>query len=174
MGPQGSGKTTQAKLLAKVLKVPLISTGDVLRQISRQSSFLGRRIKTALDQGKLADDQLVAEVVAERVSQADCQNGFVMDGYPRSITQLKLFDPQFDRIFYLDISGNQVIDRLLKRGREDDTPKLITERLKFYHQLSEPLIGLFGEKGILQRVDGTGSIYKIQSEIRSSLKIQNG
>lgn len=168
-GPQGSGKTTQAKLLAEYLKVPFIGMGEVLRQRMERNDEIGRKIKEVMEKGELVDDQIVADFTKEKVMSPACQNGFVMDGYPRSIHQAGLFNPNFNKVFYLDIPEIQVLERLLKRGRADDKPDLIKERLQIYHQETEPLLDLYKNQGILKIVDGLKSIDEVQREIRKSL-----
>lgn len=168
-GPQGSGKTTQARLLAEYLGVSLVGTGDSLREMSKEDSSLGKKIKEALKSGDLVDDAIVAEVVQQRLKASDCQNGFIMDGYPRSLHQLEVFDPNFDLVFYLDISDEEVTQRLIKRGREDDEQEIIAERLRLYHELTEPILSYYQEKGILERIDGNGEIEDIQARIREKV-----
>lgn len=168
-GPQGSGKTTQAKLLAEYLNIPFIGTGDALRKIARDDTSTGKKIRESLDRGSLVDDGVVAEVVKNRLQQADCHSGFIMDGYPRSMNQLTLYDPDFDRVFYLDISDEEVSQRLINRGREDDKPEIIAERLRIYHELTEPILSHYGATDILERVDGVGQIEEIQNRIREKL-----
>lgn len=165
-GPQGSGKTTQAKLLAEYLAVPLIGTGDVLRALSKKNTKLGKKIKEVLDKGKLVDDVIAAGIVEERLSKSDCQGGFVTDGYPRSLHQIELLDLKFDKVFYIDISDKEVLQRLIKREREDDTPEVIAQRLRIYHEMTEPILSYFKTLGILERIDGLGEIDDIQARIR--------
>lgn len=169
MGPQGSGKSTQGKLLAEFLAVPYISTGETFRKMAEQDNEMGRKIKNLLDRGYLIDDDLTIEVVKKRLGQKDCSKGFVMDGYPRTKQQVELFDPGFDRAFYLELSDDEAIKRLLERKREDDTEELIKERLSIYHQQTEPLLGHFKQKGLLQKINGIGSIEEIQERIRQGL-----
>jgi adenylate kinase len=164
-GPQGSGKTTQAQFLAGFLNVPFIGTGDLVRQRSGVQDETGRKIKEALDSGQLADNETVSKLVAERAEKLE---GFVMDGYPRDAKQLQFYDPKFNKVFYLDISDEEVLNRLLSRGREDDTPDLIKERLKIYHQETEPMLASYKEQGILEMVDGSLSIMQVQDKIRES------
>lgn len=168
-GPQGSGKTTQAKFLARFLKVPVIMTGDAMREIAKMDSFEGRSAKKSLAHGQLVADEIVAGYVKKKIQGKTYQMGFVMDGYPRALSQLSFFDPHFDQVFYLGISDDIAMQRLLKRGREDDIVPLIKERLKLYHRLTKPLLRLYDKKGILSRVDGTGSIKKVQARIQGSL-----
>lgn len=167
-GPQGSGKTTQAKLLSETLDIPFIGIGEVLRQRVEQNDEIGIKIKEGLDKGGLVDDAIVAGVAKEKVNHL---KGFVMDGYPRSIHQEKLFDPSFNKVFYLEIPDFEVVQRLLRRGRVDDNPELIKERLEIYHQQTEPMLENYRQKGILNIVDGTGTIEEVKGEIE---KIANG
>lgn len=169
IGPQGSGKSTQAKLLAEYLNIPYISTGDIFREISTKDSEGGKRIKEILDEGRLVDDETTSELVKQRVKQIDCQNGFILDGYPRTLKQIELFNPEFDRVFYLELTDEQASKRLMKRRREDDTEQLIAARLKNYHMVTDPILEYFRRKGLLRPIDGSGTIEQIQSELRRAL-----
>lgn len=161
IGAQGSGKSTQAKLLAEYLKVPFISTGDIFRGMTL--------VKQILDEGKLVDDQTTSKIVKDRLSQPDCQSGFVMDGYPRNLEQVKIFDPGFDKAFYLDVPEKVVIERLTKRGRGDDTPESIKMRLGLYYKQTEPLLKFYRNLRILNEIDGLGTIEQVQQRIREEL-----
>lgn len=166
IGPQGSGKSTQADLLAQFLKVPKISTGDIFRKLSGEDSEEARRVKEILGQGKLIDDETTAEIVKKRLQQSDTQNGFIFDGYPRNINQVRLFDPGFDRVVYLNVPSEEVVKRLMERGREDDTPELIKQRLDLYNEQTQPLLDFYKNLGILSEINGMGEINQIQDEIK--------
>lgn len=159
IGPQGSGKSTQGKLLAQFLGLPYISTGDLFRE-------MGGEIKQILDQGKLVDDQTTAKIVEAKLNGEEYRNGFILDGYPRTMEQIKLFDPGFDKVIYLDLSDKEATKRLLVRGREDDTEELIAERLRNYHRQTDPISDYYRQKEILKQIDGLGSIEEIQQRIR--------
>lgn len=169
IGPQGSGKSTQAKLLGEYLKLPVISTGEIFRQLSQENFGFGRKIKTILEKGRLVDDQTTHKIIKERLSQPDCKRGFVVDGYPRNMEQLRLFDPQFDWVIYLDVPEQEVIRRLMERGRSDDTPESIKRRLDLYYQQTQPLLDYYKKQGILVKVEGVGDIQTVQDEIKKSL-----
>lgn len=169
IGPQGSGKSTQGTLLAPYLKVPYISPGDIFREISTKDSKEGKRIKKILDEGRLVDDETTSNLVRKRVEQADCQNGFILDGYPRTLTQIKLFNPDFDKAFYLKITDTEATKRLLKRVRRDDTPQLIAERLKNYYEQTDPILKNLEQKGLLITIDGSGTIEQIQMSLRKAV-----
>lgn len=168
-GPQGSGKTTQAKLLADYLKKPLISVGELLREMSEEKNINSNRVKQALEKGDLVDDEIVKEIIIKRLAKDDTLLGFVMDGYPRSLNQLELFDPEYSQVFYLDISDLEVKKRLLKRAREDDTPDIIHQRLALYHELTEPVLEYFENQGVLKKINGMGNIDDVQERIRQNL-----
>lgn len=169
IGPQGSGKSTQAKLLGKYLKIPVISTGEIFRNISEDKIGFGQIIRKILEEGRLVDDQTTYRIVKDRLSQPDCKNGFVVDGYPRNMEQLRLFDPQFDRVIYLDIPEDTVIRRLIKRGRSDDNLESIKLRLDLYYQQTQPLLDYYQNRGILVEINAGGNIQTIQNEIKKSL-----
>lgn len=159
IGPQGSGKSTQAKLLSQFLRLPYISTGDIFRE-------MGGDIKQILDKGQLVDDATTSAIITERLSKADCKEGFVVDGYPRSLEQLRLFDPHFDRVFYLKLKEETVMERLLKRRREDDTEELINKRLELYYEQTQPLLDHYENLGKLVEIEGEGSIEQVYSRIK--------
>lgn len=161
IGPQGSGKSTQAKLLADYLKIPFISTGEIFRRMAL--------VKKILSEGKLVDDQTTCKIVKDRLKQPDCKRGFVLDGYPRTLEQGKIFDPGFDKVFYLDVPEEVVIERLTKRGRSDDTPESIKMRLDLYYKQTEPLLEFYRNLGILSEIDGLGTTLQVQQRIREEL-----
>lgn len=166
VGVQGSGKSTQGKLLAENLKVPYISTGDIFRKISQENSAEGQRIRQILESGNLVDDETTTELVKKRVTESDCQNGFILDGYPRNLNQVKLFDPTFDKVLYLKLSDEQASKRLMSRGRIDDLPENISQRLRVYHEQTDPMLNFYKEKGILQEIDGSLSVEEVKEKIR--------
>lgn len=163
IGPQGSGKSTQGKLLAQFLGLPYISTGDIFRQMRGE-------IKRILDQGKLVDDETTSKIVKEKLQEEKYQKGFIMDGYPRTLEQIRLHDPGFDKVIFLDLPDEEAIQRLLARGREDDTAQSIAERLKNYHTQTDPILDYYKQKAILTEIDGEGSIEDIQQKIKDSIK----
>lgn len=170
IGSQGSGKSTQAKLASQFLKIPLISTGEIFRQMADANEM----IRKILDEGRLMDNSTTSNLVKVRLQEKDCQNGFILDGYPRNLGQIRLFDPKFDIVFYLDVPGEQVIARLTKRGREDDTPESISLRLELYYKQTKPLLDYYGKLGILVEIDGEGEVQKIQLRIRAALEKKFG
>ncbi len=167
-GPQGSGKTTQAELAAKKLGLPVIDIGRILREFAKDTSDDAKAVRETMNKGVLAPDQIVADLMKEKINESG--GGFVADGYPRSLSQLELFDPEYNLVFYLQIADEVVRQRLLRRGRADDNPEIIDERLKNYHLLTEPLLEKFKEKGILTVLDGNQPIEQIHEKIWLKLK----
>lgn len=169
-GPQGSGKSTQAALLAEKLKLPHIEMGGLMRDLSTAKTAAGKIAADSLKKGILTDAQLAAEVVQKRLRQKDCQFGFVLDGYPRNLDQAKFFMPELDMIFFLELSDSQATKRLILRGRADDRWELIKKRLALYHSETEPLLSYFRQLKILEPVDGSKSISQIHQDIMFRLK----
>ena len=172
LGPQGSGKSTQAKLLSGRLQIPVVSTGDIFRKISEDISEDGQRIAAIVRSGELVPDKEVSLIVEKRLKEEDCQNGFILDGYPRSVVQIEYFDPGFDKVIFLTISKQAAIDRLVKRGRFDDTPESIQTRLENYYRQIEGITNYYWQKGIVIEVNAEGSVEDIALEICRQLGIE--
>lgn len=165
MGLPGSGKTVQARKIAQELGFCLIKTGEILRELSKIDTKEGKIIKNVLENGELVDDMVVGEIVMNRLQNPDCKNGFVVDGYPRSESQLKNFNPGFDKVIYLDIPENQAIKRLIERGRGDDTKRLITKRLAIQKKELDGLLKYYGSAGNLLEIDATKTIDEVFKDI---------
>lgn len=171
IGPQGAGKSTQAKMLAEYSSIPYISTGDIFRKIANDQSQEGSRIREVLLSGNLVDDETVSELVEKRLKDNDCAVGFILDGYPRSLKQIEYYDPGFERVIYLKLEDSVAVKRLLDRGREDDTLELIRQRLKLYHTQTDPILNYYEQKNLLHTIDASGSVENVQEEVR---KVING
>lgn len=168
LGPQGSGKSTQGKLLAASLKIPYISTGDMFREIAQEDSEEGKRIKQLQESGQLIDDETTRELIKKRLQRQDTKDGFILDGYPRTSDQVSLFDAidlKFDRIFYLNVPEEDVVKRLMTRGRSDDTPEAIKVRLDVYKLKTEALKLALEKFGNLFEIDASKSVDEVQAEI---------
>jgi len=170
MGPQGSGKSTQAEMLAEQLGTPHLEAGELLHYISQEDSDRGREIKEIMASGKLVDDHLMVGIIEERLKKEQYQNGFVLDGFPRVLPQAEKLRARVDKVFYLKVSDQEGIKRLLKRKRKDDTPEAIRKRLELYHQKTEPVLALYRQKGVLDEVNGERSIEAIHQDILRRVK----
>jgi len=171
IGPQGSGKSTQGKLMSDYLNIPFIVTGDILREIAGSDTAEGKRLKEILESGNLVDDETVVSLIKGRLQKDDCKTGFILDGYPRTLEQAQsIEDINFEKAIYIKIPKEETLKRLLKRGRTDDIEELINRRLELYFQQTEPLLEYYKNKGILVEIDGMGDIEKIQSDIREKIQ----
>ncbi len=163
LGPPGAGKGTQAKLLSTALGVPHVSTGDMLREAVAAGSELGRRVKQVMDAGELVSDELMIQVVEDRLAQDDAGCGYLLDGFPRTIPQAEaLANGALDAVVLIDVDDEEIVGRLLRRaeeeGRADDTEDVVRRRLEVYREQTEPLVDYYKQRGMIAEVDGVGSI----------------
>lgn len=182
LGAPGSGKGTQAIKLAKELNLPHISTGDILRENIKNNTELGRKVKKFMDAGKLAPDELISKIVFVRIDKPDSAKGYILDGYPRTVSQAKELDQHLGNthkvVINLNVSDEKLVDRILKRAsekaekRSDDTPEVAKHRLKVYHEQTEPVIAYYKEKGELITVDGEHAPSDVHQEIMSAYQKQ--
>jgi adenylate kinase len=182
LGPQGSGKGTQAKRLAEAHGIPHISTGDMFRAAMAAGSELGRRVKAIYDSGSLVPDELTTELVRERLAQPDTGAGFVLDGYPRNFGQAESLDAilaskgaAVDAALFFDLPDDVAMERMVTRaaaeGRADDTPEAIARRLALYHEETEPLVELYRARGLLVPLHADRSIEEVYAEIDEALRL---
>jgi adenylate kinase len=181
LGPQGSGKGTQAKRISEEYGVPHIATGDMLRATIEADTPLGRTLKPILDSGHLVSDDLMIQLIRNRLEEPDAAEGFVLDGFPRTWAQARALDAMLreigrdlDVVFELQTSDGVSTKRLLKRAREesraDDTPEVIAERLATYHRETEPLVEHYRSSGNLVGIHAARSINEVFSEIQDALE----
>jgi len=180
MGPPGAGKGTQAINIAKTLNIPHISTGDIYRENMKNETPLGLEAKVFYDKGMYVPDEITNRIVEDRLTWDDAKNGFLLDGYPRTIDQVNFLDQilskksqKIEKVLELTIDIPVVVERLLKRaqeqGRIDDTKEVITKRLEVYANSTAPLLAEYKNRGILVQVDGMGSVSEVEEKINSAL-----
>ncbi|MGV3732366.1 MAG: adenylate kinase [Microcella sp.] len=180
IGPPGAGKGTQAQRLSAALAVPAISTGDIFRAHLRDETPLGKQAKAFMDAGDNVPDSLTNDLVRDRLSQADAADGFLLDGYPRTIDQVRALDEllaesghAMDAVVELVADPDVVVERLKKRaleqGRADDDEAVVRHRLEVYAQQTAALIGVYAERGLLAKVDGIGEIAEVTERIEAAL-----
>ena len=181
MGPQGVGKGTQAKMLASRCGIPHISTGDVFRANIAAGTELGRRVESLISAGELVSDALTDRVVADRLAQGDCEAGWILDGYPRTIGQVHVLDAvlgrhghHIDVVLELRADYDELIKRIHERarieGRADDHPEAVAKRLQTYDKQTAPLLDIYRRRGLVVAVDSEDAIEETQASIIRHLK----
>ncbi|MEH2193999.1 MAG: adenylate kinase [Nostoc sp.] len=173
LGPPGAGKGTQAQALAEHLNIPHISTGEILRQAMKEQTPLGIKAQNYVNSGELVPDQLVQDLVQERLNQPDAENGWILDGFPRKVTQgafleelLETIHQSGERVVNLDAPDDVVVERLLARGRKDDTEEVIRRRLQVYRDETAPLIDYYRDRQKLLTVNGNQSQEEVTIELQ--------
>jgi adenylate kinase len=182
LGPQGSGKGTQAKLLTTVHGIPHVSTGDMFRAAIEAGTELGRRVGPILASGELVPDELTVALIRERLSEPDASDGFVLDGFPRNVAQAEALDAMLaeigrslDAILFFDLTDEISRERLHGRaqdeGRDDDTPDVIARRLAIYHEQTEPVVERYRATGKLVPLHAERPIDEVAAEIEAALDL---
>ncbi|MBO6674241.1 MAG: adenylate kinase [Rhizobiales bacterium] len=187
LGPPGAGKGTQAARLVETYNIPQLSTGDMLRAAVAAGTETGLKAKAVMEAGDLVSDEIVNQIVSDRISEPDCARGFILDGYPRTLQQadaveeiLKKKGRRLDAVLELVVDDRALVGRIVKRAedakaagqpvRKDDTPEVFDERLRAYYKSTAPLTGYYYAKGNLKTVNGMASIDEVTAEINSVLK----
>ena len=183
LGPPGSGKGTQANFIQSKLSIPHLSTGDILRQSVKNETNLGNKVKNIMAKGKLVSDDLVLDVIKERISKSDCDQGFILDGYPRNIVQaeslnivLKDINRYIDRILFLDVDFEVLQSRIESRSMEnneekrvDDTSEVLIKRLDEYRSQTAPLGEYYSNDKKFKKINGMNSISQVSLDIENFL-----
>jgi adenylate kinase len=181
LGPQGSGKGTQAKRISAEYGVPHVSTGEIFRAAIADGSELGRRVEPILASGALVPDELTVSLIRERLAAPDARDGFVLDGFPRTIAQAEALDETLvetgqtlDAVLFFDLDDDVATERLrgraLEEGRDDDTPAVIAHRLAVYHEQTEPVVEHYRTTGKLVPLHAERSVGEVFAEIQAALE----
>ena len=180
VGPQGSGKGTQGVRIAEALGIPVVSTGDVFRANVKDGTELGLKVKAIIDAGDLVPDELTSAIVRDRLEQDDAAGGFLLDGYPRNLGQVGDLDAflasrgeALTGVIELSVPRDESIQRLALRateqGRTDDTEEAIAKRLSIYESETAPILDVYRERGVVNEIDGVGSLDAITERITAAL-----
>jgi adenylate kinase len=174
IGPPGAGKGTQAGKVAARLGIPHVSTGEMFRDHVSRGTDLGKQVDAIMAAGDYVPDEVTVEMLSQRIAEDDATNGFILDGFPRTAAQVASLDRLLgerglDRVVVLDVDEAALTDRLMSRGRADDTEETIHNRFQVYLDQTEPLIDIYDERGLSVAVDGTGDVEEITERILSVL-----
>lgn len=182
MGPPGAGKGTQARFVADHFGIPAISTGDIFRANVSQGTELGTSAGRYMDAGEYVPDEITNHMVRNRIDEPDAVPGFLLDGYPRTLAQVEELDGmiaftghRLDAVVVLTVDADEIVQRLLQRaqveGRADDTEEVIRRRQEIYAEQTEPLIGVYRQRGIIVEVDGMGEVDDVTARIFDALDV---
>ena len=185
MGPPGAGKGTQAKVLADRLGIPAVSTGDIFRANVKDETELGLEAKRYMDAGNYVPDEVTNAMVRDRLSEADAGEGFLLDGYPRTLPRVGTLDDiladhghQLNAVVALVADTDVLVDRMLRRskvdGRSDDSEEVIRHRQEVYAAETKPLLRVYAQRGLLVEVDGVGEIAEVSERVLAALKTLDG
>jgi adenylate kinase len=176
LGPPGAGKGTQAEKLAELFNIPHISTGEILRKEVANGTPLGIQANSYQEKGELVPNQLILDMVSQRLSESDAQSGWILDGFPRNVTQAKFLDDlletlqqKYDRVINLEVPDEIIVERLLKRGRPDDTEQVIRRRLEVYREQTAPLIDFYQKRQQLLSVNGNQSAAEVTADLQNAI-----
>lgn len=173
IGIQGAGKSTQGNLLSKKLKVPYLSTGHIFREMSKEKTSLGRYIKEVMNAGFLIPDAKTVKIVSEYLKKPEYNKGYILDGFPRTLEQVKKFENGVDKVVYIEVSDKEALWRLSYRNgesRDDETLAAIRRRIELFHTLTKPVLDYYRRKGALVEVDGERPVEEINKEILRKIK----
>lgn len=177
-GPPGAGKGTQANLISEEYNIPHLSTGEIFRSAIKNETPLGKEVKSILDAGELVPDEKVVALVEEELKDSKYDDGYILDGFPRTVPQAEAFDQiletkgkELDAFLELNVPEEELIDRILSRGegRSDDTPEKVKNRLNVYRQETAPVINHYKKQDLVENIYGVGSIEEIFSRIKTTL-----
>jgi adenylate kinase len=180
MGPPGAGKGTQAKFICDNNKIPQISTGEILREAVKNGTEMGKTAKSFMDKGDLVPDSVVIGIIKDRLREADCKNGFLLDGFPRTIEQADALEKvlsdlkiKLNHVINIAVPDaellKRLLDRAIKEGRADDNEETIKNRLVNYNNKTFPLLNYYKDKGLLKEINGLGSMEDVTNAIKKVL-----
>jgi adenylate kinase len=170
-GIQGAGKSTVGKYVAEKLNIPFIATGDIFRELKQEDSALGKLVRNKIDIGELVPDELTMEIVNQRLEKNDSSRGFILDGAPRNLDQIKMFKFPVDLIMLINLEREEAVKRLLIRARHDDTKEAIEKRIAWYENQTKPVIDFYkSENTKIIEVDNTPLEEAVQKKLDEQFK----
>jgi len=172
IGIQGAGKSTQGNMLSEKLKVPYLSSGHIFREMSKEKTPLGRMLKETLNAGMLIQDKLTLDIITEYLKKPEYAGGYILDGFPRTVPQAEAFEGHVDKVIFIDVSDREALWRISGRvsDRQDETLHAIRKRIELFHELTEPVIEFYRDRGQLLRINGELEVDQVFTEIESALE----
>ncbi|MEM6450910.1 MAG: adenylate kinase [Cyanobacteria bacterium P01_D01_bin.105] len=177
LGPPGAGKGTQALKLSESCEVPHISTGDILRSAVKAKSELGQKAESYMSAGELVPDDLILDLIRERLAQKDTDNGWLLDGFPRNVEQAEFLSrlledigQSCDSVINMEVPDDVLVERMLARGRADDKEDVIRNRLVVYRQQTEPLVEFYKGQALLKSVDGAQTMDEVTADLKEIIQ----
>lgn len=168
IGIQGAGKSTQGNLLSEKLRLPYLSTGHIFRELSKEKTPLGRYVKEVMNAGYLLPDERTLEIVTQYLHRPEYEEGYILDGFPRTTTQAEAFENGIDKVVYLKVSDREALWRLSYRDsgeRQDETLTAIRKRIEQFNQLTKPVLDYYKERGVLIEVNGENDVEEVFQDI---------
>lgn len=183
LGPPGAGKGTQAQIMVQSYGIPQLSTGDMLRAAIAAETELGKEAKAIVDRGDLVSDDIVSGIISDRMDEPDCANGFILDGFPRTIAQAETLNHMLDRkglhldaVVEINADPDVLVQRIVKRAQEtggartDDNEEVLRKRLEVYLEQTAPLVSFYEQQGLLRTVDGMAPIDEVTQSIKAAIE----
>ncbi len=172
VGIQGAGKSTQGNMLSEALHIPYLSSGHIFREMAKDKSPLGRQLKETLNSGALVPDKLTLEIITEYLKKPEYVNGYILDGFPRTVPQAEVFNGSVDKVVFIDVSDKEALWRISGRisDREDETLQAIRKRIELFHTVTEGILGFYRDRGMLIQVNGEKPVEEVFNEIMQFLK----
>lgn len=176
IGIQGSGKSTQGNLLSQKVGVPFLSSGDIFRKLSKEETELGKYIKEVMNSGLLIPDDKTISIVKEYLGRPEYKNGYILDGFPRTLNQAEQFATGVDFVVYFNVSDQEALLRISKRKEQrlDETKEAIKKRIELFHSMTLPVIDYYRQQNKLIEVNGEQSIEEIHSDVLKEIEGRNG
>ncbi len=172
IGIQGAGKSTQGNMLSEKLKIPYLSSGHIFREMAKDKSPLGRMLKETVNAGVLIPDKLTLDIITEYLKKPEYSNGYILDGFPRTVPQAEAFQNNVDKVVFIDVSEREALWRISGRvsDRQDETLQAIRKRIEMFHELTEPMIDYYRDRGQLIRINGENDVDQVFAEIMEALQ----
>lgn len=171
IGIQGAGKSTQGNMLSEKFGIPYLSSGHIFREMAKEKTQLGRWLKETLNSGALVPDDTTLEIVLTYLQKPEYSKGYILDGFPRTVVQAEAFNGAIDKVVYIKVSDKEAMWRISGRTdvRDDETLPAIRKRISLFHELTEPVVDYYREKGKLVEVDGEVSVQEVFDQITKAI-----